>query len=120
MNQLKLLIIIIFAFCVAVFAVSNPQPATLKFFNWEVLADVPTVIIVLGSMLFGVLITAILGFMAQSKFKSKLNKFKRSCQTLESKEDKLQLKIRKLEEQLEEEGIPAATDSKDKKNKKDS
>lgn len=102
MNQFKLLIIILFAFVVAVFSVSNPQPATLKFFGKEVFHEIPTVIVVLGAILTGVLLTAILGFLMQTKLKKKISKLTKENTQLKEKEEKLQLKIREFEEKLEE------------------
>ncbi|MGM0442334.1 MAG: LapA family protein [Elusimicrobiota bacterium] len=120
MNQLKLLIIIVFAFLVAIFAVSNTQPVPIMVFGKEVLSTVPMVVLILGAVLLGVLITAILGFMTQAKLKKKLRKYRNSCKKLRNKEEKLQLKIRKLEEKLEEEGIQPDEDTRKKKKKKDS
>lgn len=105
MNQFKLLIIIIFAFIVAVFAVSNPQPTTLLFFGKEVFHEIPTVIVVLGAVLMGVLVTAILGFLMQTKLKKEISKLTRENKQLKEKEEKLQLIIRQFEEKLEESGI---------------
>ncbi|MBN2408072.1 MAG: DUF1049 domain-containing protein [Elusimicrobia bacterium] len=104
MNQLKLVVIILFAFIVAVFAVSNPQTASLNFFGKTVLPEIPMVVVVLGSILAGVLITAILGFLAQTKLKKQISALTRDNKQLKEKEEKLQLKIREFEEKYEEPG----------------
>lgn len=117
MNQFKLLIIILFAFVVAVFAVSNPQPASLRFFNKELFSQIPTVIVVLGAILVGVIITAFLGFIMQSKLNSEISGLKKENAHYKEKEEKLQLKIRELEEKLEEAGIDYP--GKDKPKEKD-
>ncbi|MFW6172297.1 MAG: lipopolysaccharide assembly protein LapA domain-containing protein [Elusimicrobiota bacterium] len=102
MNQIKLLIVILFAFIVAVFAVSNPQEASLNLFGKEILPAIPMVVVVLGSVLVGVLITAIIGFLYQTKLKKNISKLNKKNKELKEKEEKLQLKIRRFEEQLEE------------------
>ena len=106
MNQFKLVLIILFAFMVAVFAVSNPQSASINFFGRTIIPEISMVIVVLGSVLVGVVLTAILGFMIQSKLSREISKLSRNLTHYKDKEEKLQLKIRKLEEKLEEEGLP--------------
>jgi len=103
MNQLKLLVAILFAFVVAVFAVSNPQAVAINFFGWTVIQNVSLVVVVLGAVLFGVLITAVMGFLAQTKLKKNISKLSKENRELKKKEEKLQLKIRELEENIEEE-----------------
>ena len=63
------------------------------------------VIIVLGSILIGVILTAILGFLTQAKLKHEISKLTKENNQFKDKEEKLQLKIRGLEEKLEESGI---------------
>ena len=105
MNQLKLLILIIFAFVVAVFSVTNNQTTTIKFFNFTILNNISIVIVVLGSILIGVLITAILGFLLQTKLKKEISILTKENKQLKDKEEKLQLKIRDFEEKFEAIGI---------------
>lgn len=102
MNQFKLLIIILFAFLVAIFAVSNPQSASLYFFGKKIIPEISMVIIVLGSVLMGVILTAILGFLSQAKLKNQISKLTKENQQFKEKEEKLQLKIREFEEKFEE------------------
>lgn len=106
MTQLKLVIVAVFAFIVAVFAVSNTADVSIMFFGREVISSVSLVIIVLGSVLLGVLLTAILGFLYQSRLKGEISALSRTKTQLKAKEEKLQLKIRELEEKLEENNIP--------------
>ncbi|GEM_PF-3482733 len=103
MTQLKLFVLCLFAFLVAVFAVSNQQSVAINFFNRPIITDVSLIIIVLGAVLIGVLFAGILGFMAQSKLKKELAKEIKEKNMLKGKEEKLQLKIRDLEEKLEDE-----------------
>ncbi len=105
MNQFKLLMVILFAFMVAVFAVSNPQSASLNFFGKTVIPEVSMVIVVLGSVLIGVIMTAILGFLYQTKLKKEISVLSKENNSLKDKQEKLQLKIRELEDKLEELGI---------------
>ena len=106
MNQLKLVLVILFAFLVAIFAVSNPQSASINFFGRTIFTEVSMVIVVLGSVLLGVILTAIMGFMIQSKLSREISKLSRSNAHYKDKEEKLQLKIRELEDKIEEEGLP--------------
>jgi uncharacterized integral membrane protein len=111
MNQFKLLVIIIFAFIVAVFSVSNSgNVASIRFFNWTLVPEISMVIVVLGSILLGVLITAVLGFVSQTKLKKMISKLTRENTSSKEKEEKLQLKIRELEERLEDSGIKVSED----------
>ncbi len=102
MTQLKLLVVIIFAFVVAVFAVSNPQTVGIRFFGTEIISEAPLVIVVLGSVLAGVFFTAVLGFLYQNKLKSRISALNKENSRNRDKEEKLQLKIRELEERIEE------------------
>ena len=106
MNQFKLILVILFAFLVAVFAVSNPQSASINFFGKTIIPEISMVIVVLGSVLLGVILTAILGFMIQSKLRREISTLSRALTQYRDKEEKLQLKIRQLEEKLEAEGVP--------------
>ncbi len=102
MKQSKLLIVSLFAFIVAVLAVYNQEPVSINFFGKEVLTDIPMIVVIIGSVLFGVLITAILGFMAQSKLKKKIKTLETDTKKKQEKIDKLQLKIREFAEKEED------------------
>lgn len=108
MKQSKLLIVSLFAFVVAVLAVYNQEPVSLSFFGKQILTDTPMIVVIIGSVLFGVLITAILGFMAQSKLKKKIKDLEKDNREKKEKVDKLQLKIREFEEK--EEGFESEYD----------
>jgi uncharacterized integral membrane protein len=114
MNQFKLLVLILFAFLVAVFAVSNQQNASLYFFGRQVVPEISMVIIVLGSVLMGVVLTAILGFIYQTKLKKEISKLLKELNQLKEKEERLQLKIREQEEKFEELGIEMPEKNKSK------
>ncbi len=100
MSQIKLVIYILFAFLVAVFSVYNQEPVTLRFFGSE--TAISLVVVVLGAILVGVVLTAFLGFLSQSRLKKRISVLDREAADLKEKEKKLQLKIRELEEKLEE------------------
>ncbi|MDA3792615.1 MAG: lipopolysaccharide assembly protein LapA domain-containing protein [Elusimicrobia bacterium] len=101
MKQSKLLIVSLFAFIVAVLAVYNQDPVNISFFGKNILTDTPMIVVIIGSVLFGVLITAILGFMAQSKLKKSIKKLEAELKKKKEKIDSLQLKIREFEEKEE-------------------
>ncbi|MGM0568670.1 MAG: LapA family protein [Elusimicrobiota bacterium] len=103
MNQIKLVIYILFAFLVAVFSVYNQETVVLRFFGTQI--GISLVIVVLGAILIGVLFTAVLGFLSQSKLKRKIAVLQKLEKELKAKEEKLQLKIRHLEEKLEDHGL---------------
>ncbi len=103
MNQFKLFVLILFAFVVAIFAVSNQVAVPIVFWGRTLIPEISLVVIVLGSALFGVLLSAILGFLLQTKLKNQIAKLKKENIQYKNKEAKLQLKIRELEENLEEE-----------------
>ncbi|MEA3505934.1 MAG: lipopolysaccharide assembly protein LapA domain-containing protein [Elusimicrobiota bacterium] len=108
MKQSKLLIVSLFAFVVAVLAVYNQEPVSVNFFGKEILTNIPMIVVIIGSVLFGVLITAILGFMAQAKLKKKIKELEKDNKEKKEKIDKLQLKIREFEEK--EEGFESEYD----------
>ncbi|MFH1416102.1 MAG: LapA family protein [Elusimicrobiota bacterium] len=105
MNQFKFLIMILFAFLVAVFAVSNQQSVSLLFFGKEILTGISMVIVVLGSVLIGVVITAILGFIMQARLKKEIAVLNKENGSLKAKQEKLHLRIGQLEEKLQDAGV---------------
>ncbi len=102
MSQFKLIILSLFAFLVAVFAVSNQESVNIYFFNRPIISNMSLVVIVLGTILIGVVLSALLGFLSQSKLKKKISILDKDNGALKAKEEKLQLKIRELEEKIEE------------------
>ncbi len=106
MTQLKFVIVVLFAFIVAAFAVSNPMSVPIMLFRKEIIPSVSLVIVVLGSVLIGVILTALLGFFYQSRLKKEISFLKNENSLFKSKQDKLQIKIRELEDTLEENDIP--------------
>jgi len=69
--QGKLVAALVFAFVVVVFAVFNNVPVQLRFFNWQT-GEISMVILVIGAVLFGVVFTAILGWLTQNKLRRQL------------------------------------------------
>ncbi len=102
MSQFKLIILSLFAFLVAVFAVSNQESVSINFFSKPIVSNMSLVVIVLGAILTGVVLSALLGFLSQSKLKKTISTLDKNNNDLKTKEEKLQLKIRELEEVIEE------------------
>ena len=69
--QGKLVAVLVFTFVVVVFAVFNNDPVQLRFFNWPI-GEISMVILVIGAVLFGVVFTAILGWLTQNKLRRQI------------------------------------------------
>lgn len=102
MNQLKLVVVLVFAFLLVLFAVLNPNPVEINFFGLKT-PTAPLIVVVIGAVAMGAIIAAILGTITQMKQKKILSGKEKEIKELKDKVVKLELKIREMEEKNEEE-----------------
>ena len=79
----QLIIILLVALVLVVMTVQNPNPVSVQFLSWEA-QQVPVIIVILLSLLAGVIISAILGLIKQSKLKDKIRQLQREIEELKS------------------------------------
>ena len=77
----QLIIILLVALVLVVMTVQNPNPVSVQFLSWEA-QQVPVIIIILISLLAGVIISAVLGLIKQSKLKDKIRRLEREIEDL--------------------------------------
>lgn len=85
--QRKIMLVLIFALFIAIFAINNSNPVTIKLFTLEY--EVSLVIIVLGAIAFGVLLMGIFSSINQLKLKKELGKYKKQVGELREDNKKL-------------------------------
>jgi len=103
MSQLKLVVILIFAFLLVLLAVSNQPQVSLNLFFWKT-PEVSLIVVVFGSILLGVIFATALGMATQFRIKKEVAMKEKEIKELEERVVKLQLAAGKLEEVKEEKG----------------
>jgi uncharacterized integral membrane protein len=101
MSQVKLVVILIFAFLLVLLAVTNQPQVSMNLLFWKT-PQVSLIVFVFASILLGGIFTAILGIIAQMKLRKNLSAKERKIKELEEKLVKLQLASGKFEESREE------------------
>ena len=101
MDILKLIIFLVFICFLLVFGTINQSSVAINFFGWTT-PPVSFVIIFFGAVLIGSVITGIIALLNSSKLKGIIQKKERKNKELEQKIIRLELKIRELDEKLEE------------------
>ncbi|SDC21092.1 Uncharacterized integral membrane protein [Paenibacillus sp. UNCCL117] len=81
--QWMLILTLIFALITAIFAVINVEPVRVNFMFTQ--ADIPLILVVLGSTLLGGLIAALLGLIRQFKLKRSIRQLEKRIAELETK-----------------------------------
>jgi uncharacterized integral membrane protein len=84
--QVILVLALVFALLVAVFAISNAEKVNIRFFG--VVYNISQAIVILGAAVFGAIVTLLLGLFSRVRMLLKIREFR--------------LKIADLEKQLEE------------------
>jgi len=77
----QLIIMLLVALVLILMTVQNPNPVSLQFLSWQT-QQVPIIIIILISALAGVVISAVLGLIKQSKLKGKIRQLQREIEDL--------------------------------------
>ncbi len=77
----QLIIILLVALVLILMTVQNPNPVSVRFLSWQA-QQVPVIIIILISLLGGVIISAVLGLIKQSKLKDKIRRLQREIEDL--------------------------------------
>lgn len=77
----QLIIILLVALVLILMTVQNPNPVSIQFLSWQS-QQVPVIIVILISLLVGVIISAALGLVKQSKFKDKIRRLEQEIEDL--------------------------------------
>ena len=77
----QLVIILLVALVLLLMTVQNPNPVSVQFLSWQA-QQVPVIIIILTSLLVGVIVSAVLGLIKQSKLKDKIRQLQREIEDL--------------------------------------
>ena len=101
MSQLKLVVILIFAFLLVLLAVVNQPQVSMNLLFWRT-PEVSLIVFVFAAILLGGIFATILGMVTQMKSKKDLTKKEKEIKELEERVVKLQLAAGKLEETKEE------------------
>ncbi len=101
--QKKIILVLLFALVVAVFAIQNASAVTIKIFQWQ--DEVSLAFVILGSIVFGSLIMGVVTSFTQLKMGKKIKKVKKEKAELEEEIQQLHIEIKELtEETLELKG----------------
>jgi len=77
----QLIIMLLVALVLILMTVQNPNPVSVQFLSWQT-QQVPIIIIILISALAGVVVSAVLGLVKQSKLKGKIRQLQREIEDL--------------------------------------
>ena len=101
MSQLKLVVILLFAFLLVLLAVVNQPQVSMNLLFWRT-PEVSLIVFVFAAILLGGIFATVLGMLTQLKLKKNLTKKERELKELEEQTVKLQLAVGKFEESKEE------------------
>jgi len=101
MSQLKLVVILLFAFLLVLLAVVNQPQVSMNLLFWRT-PEVSLIVFVFAAILLGGIFATILGLVTQMKSKKDLTAKEKEVKELEERVVKLQLATGKLEESKEE------------------
>jgi uncharacterized integral membrane protein len=104
MSQLKLVVILIFAFLLVLLAVVNQPQVSMNLLFWKT-PEVSLIVFVIASILLGVIFATILGTVTQMKLKKNLTKRGKELKELKEKIVELQLAAGKFQQSKEEKKI---------------
>ncbi len=107
MAVIKLIVVLVFAFLLAVFSVSNPNPVRINFFGWST-PEISLIVVVLGCVAVGAIMAGVIAGISQISLKKEVKKKEKEKKELQEKVVNLQLKIREFEEK-EEKSSPDET-----------
>ena len=106
MSQVKLMVILIFAFLLVLLAVANQPQVSMNLFFWRT-PEVSLIVFVFAAILLGGIFATVLGMVTQMKSKKDLMAKKKEIKELEERVVKLQLAAGKSEEVKKEEKKPS-------------
>jgi len=97
MSQVKLVVILIFAFLLVLLAVTNQPQVSMNLLFWKT-PQVSLIVFVFASILLGGIFATILGMVTQLKLKKDLTKKERELKELKEKIGELEISHGKFEE----------------------
>ncbi|HHV62280.1 MAG TPA: LapA family protein [Firmicutes bacterium] len=98
--QAYLIIALVFAIAVAIFAVQNSGAVTVRFLNWQ--SDTSLIFVILGSAVAGALAVGLVGFMKQISLSIKLRNTSIRLHKLQEEYDRIAVENDELRYQLGE------------------
>ncbi|MCK4259757.1 MAG: LapA family protein [Halanaerobiales bacterium] len=104
--QWTVVLALIFALLVGVFAVQNNIPVDLKFFTWQF--NTSLAVIVLGGVALGALMIGILGLIVQIKSKIQIRALKGKIKVLERQLKGREVSIQQLNGQMNDRNVDLA------------
>ena len=69
--QIKLVISLILALILVIFAIQNPTPVKIKLLVWQT-GEMSLIVVIIGSALIGALLATVLGLIKQAELKAKI------------------------------------------------
>jgi uncharacterized integral membrane protein len=101
MSQLKLVVILIFAFLLVLLAVTNQPQVSMNLLFWKT-PEVSLIVFVIASILLGGIFATILGTVTQMKLKKSLTRKEKELKELKERVAELQLAPGKFQQSKEE------------------
>ncbi len=95
--QLLLVVALLFALAVAVFAVQNAEPISFQLFGWQ--SETSLVFVVLGAAAAGAIATGLVGLVRQVRASLRIHQLQNRLQKAEKQIEALQEQIETLERQ---------------------
>jgi len=105
MSQVKLVVMLIFAFLLVLVTVVNQPQVSMNFLFWKT-PEVSLIVFVFASILLGVIFATILGALAQLKLRKEISKKEKESKELKEKVVKLELALGKFEQSKENQKAP--------------
>ncbi len=106
MSQVKLVVVLLFAFLLVLLAVVNQPQVSMNLLLWKT-PEVSLIVFVFAAILLGGIFATVLGVVTQMKFKKDLTTKEKEVKELEERVVKLQLATGKSEEVKKEEKKPS-------------
>lgn len=96
--QFILVIALIFALFVAIFAISNAEKVDIRFFG--TVYSVSQALVIIGSAVFGALVVMLLGLLSRIRMAFKIREYKNKIKNLENELEEARKEIGKLKESI--------------------
>jgi uncharacterized integral membrane protein len=86
--QFYLLVVLVFALLVAVFAVQNAGPVDVRFLGWH-FPNLSLALLIIGSLILGALLTLVLGLTKQASLRRQLRQYQQQNRELLEELDRI-------------------------------
>ena len=79
----QLIIVILVALVLILITVQNPNPVSLQFLSWQA-RQVPQIVIILISLLVGIIVSAVMSFIKQSRLRDIIHRMEMEIEDLKN------------------------------------